>query len=135
MKDSQGNANRWLKQAEFDLEQAWRSLRDGSFAYAAFFAEQSAQKALKAFLISQGQRFITTHSVGELAREAALANNVFTALIDDGKKLDRHYLASRYPDALPAPAIPATSYTKNDAEEATRIASAIFEMCRLKIQP
>ena len=44
MKNPRQNANRWLRQAEYDLTQADRLLRDGVFSYAAFFAEQSAQK-------------------------------------------------------------------------------------------
>ena len=65
--------------------------------------------------------------VGELAKKASLFNGVFESLIDSGKKLDRHYLASRYPDALPEPAIPAESYVKDEAEEAVAIAKKNFE--------
>ncbi|MEK7521110.1 MAG: HEPN domain-containing protein [Patescibacteria group bacterium] len=106
---------------------AEKNLKDGSFAYAAFFSEQSAQKSLKAFLIFAGERFVNIHSVGELAKKASLFNGVFESLIDSGKKLDRHYLASRYPDALPEPAIPAESYVKDEAEEAVAIAKKNFE--------
>ena len=58
MKNAAQNAARWLRQAEYDLTQAERSLREGVFSYAAFFAEQSAQKSLKAFLLSRGERFV-----------------------------------------------------------------------------
>lgn len=120
-------------QARHDLAKAEENLTGRDFAYACFFAEQSAQKSLKAFLISQGRRFITTHSVGELAKEAAGFDKSFEALIDGAKRLDRHYLSSRYPDALPEPAIPAESYVKEEAEEALAVARGIFEAARREI--
>ena len=67
------------------------------------------------------------HSVGELAKEAAALETSFAPLIDPGKRLDRHYLISRYPDALPAPAIPAKAYVRADAEEAIAAAKAVFD--------
>jgi len=128
MKNPSRNASRWLRQAEFDLEQAQRMLEDAVYSYAAFFAEQSAQKSLKAFLLSRGRRRVLTHSVGELAEEAARSEAAFAGIIEQAKRLDRHYLTSRYPDALPEPAIPAEAYGQADADEAVRAARAIFEI-------
>ena len=130
MKQPLLNARRWLRQAEYDLEQAKKSAADGSYAYAAFFSEQAAQKALKAFLFKSGRRVVTIHSVAELAREAGKVEKGFESLVGKGAGLDRHYLASRYPDALPEPAMPFESYTKEDAEEALRAAQDIFETAR-----
>lgn len=130
MKNHKGNSLRWLRQAEFDLKESERALTNRSFAYAAFFAEQSAQKSLKAFLLSMGSRYIVIHSVGELLKEATALENSFESLIESGKKLDRHYLATRYPDALPEPAIPAESYVEDDAKEAILIAQKIFSHCK-----
>lgn len=130
MKNPKQNAGRWLRQAEYDLNQAEKNLLDKSFAYAAFFSEQSAQKSLKAYLLYKGKRFIPIHSVGELMKEAGIMDNSFLPLIDSGKRLDRHYITSRYPDALPEPAIPAESYTKNEAEEAVETARKIFQLCK-----
>lgn len=130
MKRPKVNATRWLRQAKFDLQESGRALRHGSFAYAAFFAEQAAQKSLKAFLLFRGERFVMMHSVGELVKKAATFAPAFKPLIAPGKKLDRHYLASRYPDALPEPAIPAESYVAGEAKEAIAIARAIVRRCR-----
>ncbi len=124
------NARRWLRQAEYDFEQAKRSAEDGSYAYAAFFSEQAAQKALKAFLFQSGRRVVTIHSVAELAREASKVEKRFDAFIGKGTGLDRHYLASRYPDALPEPAIPFESYTKEDAEETLAVARDCLDLVR-----
>ena len=45
MKNNKQNSLRWLRQSQFDLKEAEKNLKDGSFAYAAFFPEQSAQKS------------------------------------------------------------------------------------------
>ena len=130
MKDSQAQASRWRKQAEYDLQQAERCLSDGSFAYACFFAEQAAQKFIKGYLISQGQRFINIHSVSELLKEADKLDKKFGAFVPAGQKLDRYYLSSRYPDALPDPVIPAESYSQADANEALDIARQISNIVK-----
>ncbi len=130
MKQPLLNARRWLRQAEHDLEQAKKSAADGSYAYAAFFSEQAAQKALKAFLFSSGLRSVTIHSVAELARQASGVEKAFASLVAKGKQLDRHYLASRYPDALPAPATPFESYTEEDAEESLAAAAECLNLAK-----
>ena len=130
MKNPRANAERWLRQAEYDLGVAQKLLEDSAFAYAAFHAEQSAQKSLKAYLLLGGRRFIPTHSVGELAQQAAALEASFGPLVDQAKRLDRHYLTSRYPDALPEPAIPAEAYVRSDADEAVGISRKIFEICK-----
>ena len=48
MWDSRTEADRWLKQAENDLEFARLGLREGFFAQVCFLAQQSAEKAVKA---------------------------------------------------------------------------------------
>ncbi len=134
MKNPARNAARWLRQAEYDLAQAERLLAQAVFSYAAFFAEQAAQKSLKAFLLSRGRRFVPIHAVGELAREASALERRFEPLVERAKRLDRHYLTSRYPDALPEPAIPAEVYVREDAEEAVSASRSILEMARRMIR-
>ena len=129
MKNPTHNGMRWLRQAKYDLDLAEKLLQDGNFAYACFFAEQSSQKSLKAFLIWRGERFVPMHSVAELAKLAASLDQAFALLIDNAKRLDRYYLSSRYPDALPEPAIPAESYTRAEAQDAVVIAREIYAAC------
>jgi len=135
MKNPKANALRWLRQAEHDLQVAAKLLQGGDYSDAAFHSEQSAQKALKSVLISQGSRYVTIHSVGELAKQAAALEAAFLPLVDQAKRLDRHYIASRYPDALPEPAIPAESYVLSEAEDALRIARTIFDKCKSLVSP
>lgn len=131
MKNLQQEAKRWYRQAEYDLIEANASQKRGSFAYACFFAEQAAQKFLKSYLILNGHRFIPIHSIGELLEKAAQIEYKFTKLIDDGKRLDRYYLITRYPDALPSPAIPYESYGQKEAREAVKIAKKIAGLIKI----
>ena len=126
MKRPTRQAQRWYRQATYDFEQARRMLELGVYSYAAFFAEQAAQKALKSYLFARGERAVLLHSVAALARRAAETDERFATLVDTGRRLDRHYLTSRYPDALPEPAIPAESYTRGDAEDALMAAATIL---------
>lgn len=134
MKDPSRHAVRWLRQARYDIEQAQCLLDREVYPYAAFLAEQAAQKALKAFLISRGRRFVMIHSVAELARLATAYDSAFEGLIDAGRRLDRHYLTSRYPDALPDPVIPAEAYVRQDAEEAVAAGRAIVAAVSARVE-
>ena len=132
MKDSKSQALRWLRQAEYDLKEAEKCLTDESFSYACFFAEQAAQKSLKGYLIGKGWRFVNIHAVGELLKEAAkLEREKFEELVVLGQRLDKYYLASRYPDALPDPAIPAESYGPDEGRETVEIARKIFSVAKI----
>lgn len=127
MKNPKLNAYRWLRQSEYDLKQARKNLEDKSYAYACFFAEQSAQKALKAILYLNGARFINLHSIKELLKEVSIKHGEFKELVDDGAKLDQYYLSARYPDAVPEPAIPAELLVWDQAREAIEIAEKIYK--------
>ena len=128
----QETASRWLAQAADDLAIAKKLFQSSDFSYTCFFAEQSAQKSLKAFLIRNKEINITTHSITELLERASSHNFIFKDLIEtSGKKLDKYYLATRYPDALPPSAslIPSKAYTKDEAEQAVGISQTIFDLC------
>ncbi|MGC8793953.1 MAG: HEPN domain-containing protein [Bryobacteraceae bacterium] len=115
------------------MTQARNLMEQGVFCYATFFAEQAAQKALKAVLLAQGARLAPLHSVSALLEQAAQQEPRLASLVNAGKRLDRHYLTARYPDALPEPLIPADAYLREDAEEAVAAASAIVEAARAAV--
>lgn len=133
MKNPKQNAARWIKEAEYTFYQAERTLKDNAYNLACFLAEQTSQKALKAVLYLGGARFITTHSIKELVKEISKKHPEFTELADKGALLDQYYLSSRYPDAVPEPAIPSEIFIKKQAEEAVDIAREIFELCKKMI--
>lgn len=130
MKNSKQNAERWIKEAENTLHQAERNSRENAYNLACFLAEQASQKSLKAVLYLDGARFVNIHSIAELIKEISKKRPEFLELLNQGVKLDNYYLSSRYPDAVPEPAIPSEIYIKDQAEEAVNIAKDIFDVCK-----
>jgi len=126
-------ARRWLAQAEHNLRTAQVMLENNLWAMACFHAEQTAQLALKAFLFLQGRRFVNVQSIHTLAEECSKYDATFTPMIDYGIVLDRYYLATRYPDTLPAPAIPYRSSTEQEARQALAFVTEMVELVRAKV--
>jgi len=126
-------ARRWLAQAEHNLRTAQVMLENNLWAMACFHAEQTAQLALKAFLYGRGRRHITIHSVRELAQQCASEDSDFSLFVGYGTFLDRYYLATRYPDVLPEPAVPFESFTEQEARQALGYAAEMVELVRGKV--
>ena len=126
-------ARRWLAQAEHSLSISRLLLESGMVADACFHSEQTAQLALKAFLYPKGRRFVNIHSVRELASVCGTEDSDFSSFEDYGMFLDRYYLSTRYPDALPAPAVPFESFTQEEAEQAVGFAEEIVALVQAKI--
>ena len=133
MKKPLETARRWLAQAEHVLEMTETLLEHGFWSDTCFHSEQTAQLALKAFLYSQGRRFINIYSVRELAFNCENMDPEFSVFADYGMFLDRYYLATRYPDALPEPAIPFESFSEQEAVQALGYATEMVEMVRAKV--
>lgn len=134
MKNPLETARRWLAQAEHSLGSTTVMLDNGLWSDACFHAEQTALLASKAFLYFRGRRYVLIHSVHELIQECGKEDPDFLALADYGRILDRYYLATRYPDVLPAPAIPFQSFTEQDAKQALEFTTEIVDVVRAKVQ-
>jgi len=135
MKPGLEAALRWLRQAEHDLTIAQNHREQGDYSDACFMAEQASQKALKAFLIAQGQRSVPIHSVAQLAERCAGLASDFKKHIASGRILDQYYIPTRYPDALAPPAVPFESYTAEQAQRAVKAAQAIYAIAARKLKP
>lgn len=57
----------WLALAQIDLRRVRATLRDADFGAAAFWLQQSAEKALKGWLIGCGWALVKTHDLERLA--------------------------------------------------------------------
>ena len=134
MKNPQETARRWLAQSEYNLTGSRVVLENSLWAMACFQAEQAAQMGLKAFLYFRGRRYVLIQSIHELIQECSKEDPDFLTLADYGGILDRYYLATRYPDVLPAPAIPFQSFTGQDAKQALEFATQIVDLVRAKVQ-
>lgn len=126
MKRGSKEAKRWLDQARYDLDTARYNAGGKRHAPACFWAQQAAEKAAKAFLYAQGERFVVGHSVGELLQRCREFDPAFSHVESDGAFLDRFYIPTRYPDGLPG-GIPAEVFREKDADEAIAMARKITE--------
>ncbi len=120
-------AKKWLKQAEADLSAAKDSLKTEHYDWACFQAQQSAKKALKAFLYYKGYTSILTHSIRELIRECGKIESEFLELKNQAKFLDIFYIPTRYPNGLAGDFAPFEFYEKEDAEKCISSAELILK--------
>ena len=120
---------RWLKQAEHNLQSAERDCREGDFSWAAFKAQQAGELALKALLKGLG-RLAMGHSATLLLTEIADAGiEVGPHLEECARALERHYIPTRYPDAYPSGS-PFEFYDQGEAERAISSAGRLLDFVR-----
>lgn len=121
----QSNAERWLRFAREDLRMAELALEEDIFNQVCFHSQQSAEKSIKGLLRHQEKIPPRTHLMSDLLQ--LLDPNPFDAIRVEVLLLDRFYIPTRYPDALPgtlAEGIP----DKEDAEGAIMMARRLIEI-------
>lgn len=100
----------WLAQAREDLETA-KFLATSRYYAAVFFAQQAAEKALKALYIEVHRDFPPkNHNLLELCRALSAPADILEA----ARELNPEYFTTRYPDA--AVGIPAEMYSEQSAK-------------------
>jgi HEPN domain-containing protein len=114
----------WLTKAASDLKSA-RLLglaEEAPLDTAIYHCQQTAEKSVKAFLVSRGVAPERTHDVRKLTLRASSFEARFNDLIDFAAVLTPYAWAFRYPDDL------AESYpTSEEFQEAFQHAQAIYE--------
>ena len=123
----------WLEEAVDDLEAAKGLLHMGKWSKACFFSHQAVEKALKALCIKRLGAYIPTHSVARLLEEVGRIVVMPEELAAAARRLDRHYIPTRYPNAWPALA-PHKHYTKEEAEEAVDVAARVVELVEREVE-
>ena len=126
MKESKREAQRWLLQAENDLEYAKVGLRESFYAQVCFQCQQVCEKAIKSIHYGKlKERLVFGHSLVELARGIKIEQS----LAEELAVLDQYYVATRYPNGLPG-ALPYEVYSKKQAKNAVQVAERINELAR-----
>ena len=125
MKDLEREAHRWWQQALSDFAFLPVARQAGKHDTCCFLAQQTAEKALKAYLFHQGEELIPTHSIFKLCAMAAQYDPDFTTLRERVKLLDFYYVEARYPNAL-EDVIPAEFYSQQDADQAIAMVEAVM---------
>ncbi len=119
--------NDWWDQALRDHLHAKHALEDADYEWAAFAAQQAAEKSVKALIFAEGGE-PWGHSVAALL-DALGPLRPDEAVFEAALRLDKHYIPSRYPNGLPA-GHPGKYSTSGEAEKAIDDAGAIIEPCR-----
>jgi HEPN domain-containing protein len=116
----------WFRQAEADLRHARHALEDEDFEWAAFAAQQAAEKAVKALHLRCNQE-AWGHTVAKLLDELPIA--VDARLVEKAKVLDNFYVPARYPNGHPE-GPPFAHYGPLQSEQAVLYAGEILEFVR-----
>lgn len=124
--DPVDGGRRWLAQAQLDLDDARYSRDGGRHSLACFLSQQSAEKAVKAFLILRDEEDTRGHSVGDLCERAAALDDRFSSLLADARSLDVFYIPTRYPNGLPG-GLPGEAFGPEDSERALHKAAGIID--------
>ena len=129
--EAMAEGRRWLLQGEQDLNDGEFNLSGKRYNVTCFLAQQSAEKALRAYLFSKGAEEVWGHSVAELCKDAQTFDPAFSQLDPKASPLDKYYIPTRYPNALPG-GIPSKAFDENDAKKAIRLAKEVIEFVKLR---
>jgi HEPN domain-containing protein len=117
----------WVKQAIRDLENARYEVKGGFYEMACFLSQQSAEKAVKAVYQAIGAE-ASSQSVAGLLLNLPGEFKSPSELVRMARELDKAYIPTRYPNALPEGA-PFESYTLEEAERLISYAEQILRFC------
>ena len=93
-----GTPLEWLSRAKGDLALAGMSLPEGAFYEdLCFFAQQAAEKAIKAVYQYHGWKFRYTHNIEELLTGLKRHGLEISPDVDDADVLTHYAWAARYP--------------------------------------
>lgn len=120
-------ADRWLRQAVYDLKVSEWNQQGGFFAPSCFWAQQAAAKSLRAFMYLNKEDVRETRSVADLLDRAMTYEEEFRKFVGTSTSLDIYYKTARFPDALPG-GIPAEVITAKDSRDAIKQASDIIAL-------
>ena len=123
------DAARWLAQAEADRETVTVLVAGDRYYMACFVAQQTAEKALEAFLYASGEDPVYGHSVFQLCRRCGAIDRAFADLAPRVKNLDQYYVETRYPNGLPDQ-VPAEFFNRPDADVAVDMTDRVLDLVR-----
>ena len=124
-------SRRWFHQAYYDLKAAHWNFEGEFYDTACFLAQQSGEKALKSllYLVGSSKQALMTHSLVQMIQQNADKIAELSALVEDARSLDLHYIPSRYPNGLPS-GYPHQFYGRETALKAMASAEKILGAVR-----
>jgi len=122
---------KWITFAQEDLKMAELALKEGIYNQTCFHSQQCVEKVLKGFITYKGEIHPQTHKLTDIL--SFTSPGPFDDLTDKIIILDRFYIPTRYPDALPG-ILPEGLPTEEDAKEAIEVAKLVFERVKKEIK-
>ncbi|MBI5681670.1 MAG: HEPN domain-containing protein [Deltaproteobacteria bacterium] len=123
--------NWWLESSKDD----WRAFEvlksSGNYSLAVFHLQQSAEKALKALCLKHGRPGYTHSCLDLLKKIIGIGVKVDEAVIGSTKRLDPHYILSRYPNGVGG--IPRDYYDLKLVEEMEKCSKIIMNFVELNL--
>jgi len=132
MHDARAESARWLAAAREDLAYARHAAAGNHHAPACFFAQQAAEKAVKAVHYRRGARAVIGHSVRALIEPLAPRVAALDALLDAARELDLLYVPTRYPNGIDA-GTPGQAFSAAQSERAIVLAERIVESAAVEL--
>jgi HEPN domain-containing protein len=126
----------WLIRARNDLALAefTEEHRSDLLDTVVYHCQQAAEKALKAFLVSENQQLPKTHDIRRLAQLASSTHSGFLAYLADADILTPFATEFRYPADDEAP-MPTTEQAKQALTAARRIFDFVLSVLPAKTHP
>ena len=118
----------WLTQGLRDLELARHAATGGFYEWACFAAQQAAEKGVKAVIAALGGES-RGHAIVALAAGLPARTGLSSELLDAARRLDRHYIPTRYPNGFDR-GVPRDYFTAADAAQAITDADTILGFCK-----
>ncbi|UNC91389.1 HEPN domain-containing protein [Candidatus Contubernalis alkaliaceticus] len=119
----------WLEQSRQDLEAAKILVKHrGPCNLASFHAQQTVEKAYKAFILFKSGRLKEGHSLVYLNKVCSQLDRDFSAFRADSITLNKYYMKTRYPADFPL------QVSEDQAKEFVFIAEQILQKVEEKIQ-
>jgi HEPN domain-containing protein len=113
----------WLGKSLNDLEVATFNFKWKKFYVAAFFAQQAAEKALKAVYIKNFGKLIKTHDLFLIGKKVKLPSQ----LLKKCMPLTRAYVVTRYPDIEEV-------YTSKEVEDFIKTAEEVIKWAKKELR-
>ena len=114
-------ADRWLEFARQDLRIAELAMHEGLYNQVCFHSEQCVEK---------GKKIPRTHSMADLL--TLIPSDVLEGMAEEILLLDRFYIPTRYPDALPG-SLEEGLPDKDEAHETFDLAKRVLENIGAKL--
>lgn len=130
--DRRSEANRWMRQADRDLDDARFIKKGRRYNLACFVSQQAGEKAMKGYLYFCGAEDVWGHSLADLCEDAKVFELLFDVLKTRAIYLDKYYNLSRYPNYLPG-GIPADVFDELEAERAIGLAEEVIAFVQERI--